>query len=322
MLLRTKVFELYSGYYGNLSQLARAMSISVSQVSRVRNGKRNINQQFIIGALSAVPQFSFNELFYLAQDFDSFVTEKALWESEDRYRAIFEQAADSVLLVDAQTGAVVECNDKAHETLGYTREEFKKLKIPDVEIIESAEEIANHIEKVVKEGADTFETKHRTKGGEILDVEVRCRAISTGERDFIQCIWHDITERKRAEEKLRASEAKYRRLVEDINDGYLVTKRGVIVFANAKIGEMLGYEVKELIGEDGAKFTPPEFIPSLQKLRRRLAQQREVPERVEGAFLNRKGERVPIEMSMTVIDYEGEPANAIIVRDITERKRA
>jgi len=76
VLLRTKVFELYSGYYGNLSQLANAMGISKSQVSRVRSGKRNINQQFIIGALSAFPQCSFNELFYLAQEGDGSVTEE------------------------------------------------------------------------------------------------------------------------------------------------------------------------------------------------------------------------------------------------------
>ena len=76
MLLRTKVFELYPGYYGNLSQLAHAMGISVSQVSRVRSGKRNINHKFIIGALSAFPQCSFDELFYLAREFDGFLKEE------------------------------------------------------------------------------------------------------------------------------------------------------------------------------------------------------------------------------------------------------
>ena len=68
MCLRTRVFELYPREYRNLSQLAFAMGISVSEVSRVRGGKRNINQKFITGALRAFPQFSFDELFYLAQD--------------------------------------------------------------------------------------------------------------------------------------------------------------------------------------------------------------------------------------------------------------
>ncbi len=64
MRLRTKVFELYPGYYGSLSQLADVMGMSVSQVSRVRSGKRNINETFIIGALGAFPQLGFSELFF------------------------------------------------------------------------------------------------------------------------------------------------------------------------------------------------------------------------------------------------------------------
>ena len=53
--------------------------------------------------------------------------EEALRESEDRHRAMFEQAADSLVLVDAETGELVQFNDKAHQNLGYTREEFERL---------------------------------------------------------------------------------------------------------------------------------------------------------------------------------------------------
>jgi PAS domain S-box-containing protein len=129
--------------------------------------------------------------------------EEVLRESEERYRAIFEQAPDSLVLVDAETGALVEFNDRAHENLGYTREEFKKLKIPNFEVIESDEEIAKRIEKIINEGADTFETKHRTKSGEVRDILVSVRAVSVRGRDFIQSIWCDITERKQAEEALQ-----------------------------------------------------------------------------------------------------------------------
>jgi two-component system cell cycle sensor histidine kinase/response regulator CckA len=128
--------------------------------------------------------------------------EEALRESEERYRAIFEQAADSIILIDAQTGALVEFNDKAHENLGYSREEFEKLKIPDFEIIESPEQVAVHLEQVVKEGTGTFETRHRRKDGEIREILVSARAISVRGRNFIQSIWRDITERKKAEERL------------------------------------------------------------------------------------------------------------------------
>jgi len=71
--------------------------------------------------------------------------------------------------------------------------------------MESSDEVAEHTEKILKEGADTFETKHRKKDGEIRDIEVSCRAISIGGRDFIQSMWRDITEEKRARETLRSA---------------------------------------------------------------------------------------------------------------------
>jgi len=56
------------GKYKNLSELARAMGISVSQVYRVKEGKRNINQKFVIGALKAFPEYRLGDLFYLAPE--------------------------------------------------------------------------------------------------------------------------------------------------------------------------------------------------------------------------------------------------------------
>ena len=64
MIIRTRVFELANGKYRNLSALAIAMGLSVSQVYRVREGKRGINEKFIIGAKQAFPDYRLDELFY------------------------------------------------------------------------------------------------------------------------------------------------------------------------------------------------------------------------------------------------------------------
>lgn len=64
MLLKTRVFDLYIGRYRNLTELAKAMEISVSQIYRVLEGKRNINRKFIIGAIKAFPGYKFDDLFY------------------------------------------------------------------------------------------------------------------------------------------------------------------------------------------------------------------------------------------------------------------
>ena len=65
MIIKTRVFELCDGRYRNLCELASAMEISVSQVYRVREGKRSINQKFIVGAMKAFPNHSIDGLFYL-----------------------------------------------------------------------------------------------------------------------------------------------------------------------------------------------------------------------------------------------------------------
>ena len=67
MIIKTKVFELRNGKYKNLSELAQAMEISVSQIYRVREGKRHINQKFITGAIQAFPERKFDDLFYFAK---------------------------------------------------------------------------------------------------------------------------------------------------------------------------------------------------------------------------------------------------------------
>ena len=71
MKIKTRVFDFYVGKYDNLSALAHAMQLSPSYVSRVRNGKRSINEKFIIGAVRAFPQCRFSDLFYIARDNDS-----------------------------------------------------------------------------------------------------------------------------------------------------------------------------------------------------------------------------------------------------------
>lgn len=68
MLLKTRVFDLCPGRYKNLSELAQAMEISVSQVYRVQEGTRNINCKFIIGAIKAFPGYSFDDLFYFVPE--------------------------------------------------------------------------------------------------------------------------------------------------------------------------------------------------------------------------------------------------------------
>jgi PAS domain S-box-containing protein len=130
-----------------------------------------------------------------------------LREAETRYRTIFEQSPDAILIVDPETALPIEFNDRMHRLLDYSQEQFAKLRVSDYEALESPEETRAHIEKVLREGEDEFETKLRTKGGKIIDVLVNTKTIDISGRVALHNIVRDITEHKRAEEAVRRSEA-------------------------------------------------------------------------------------------------------------------
>ncbi len=68
MILKTRIFELSDGKYASLAELAQNMEISVSQIYRVRQGKRNINQKFLLGAIRAFPKHKLDDLFYFVPE--------------------------------------------------------------------------------------------------------------------------------------------------------------------------------------------------------------------------------------------------------------
>jgi PAS domain S-box-containing protein len=127
--------------------------------------------------------------------------------SEDRYRTLFKLAADSIVLIDPMTSEIVEFNDSAHNNLGYSRDEFKKIRIKDLDVYESPELFFERAEKVRKGIlVESFETKQKGKDGVIRDVHMSGTLIEIGERKYILSSWRDITERKKIEYALKEKE--------------------------------------------------------------------------------------------------------------------
>ncbi len=136
----------------------------------------------------------------------------AVRESEARYRALFGQAAASIAVTDPETGRFVDFNDSAHENLGYTREEFAELAIADIEVVQPAEDVAQHIEKVLRGEVDVFETQYRRKDGGVQNVLVSAKVVAIGGKPSIQGMWQDISQQKRLVRELEDALAKVRTL--------------------------------------------------------------------------------------------------------------
>jgi PAS domain S-box-containing protein/putative nucleotidyltransferase with HDIG domain len=128
--------------------------------------------------------------------------ENSLREAESLYRTLYELSPAGITLLDPETGAHIEFNATAHNQLGYSRDEFAKLHISDYVTLEKPEETKEHMEKVLREGKDSFEGKHRTKEGVIRDVFITVQAIERGGRHLLYAVTRDITDIKQANDSL------------------------------------------------------------------------------------------------------------------------
>ena len=132
--------------------------------------------------------------------------------SNKKYLALFEQAADSVSISDIKTGKFLEFNENAYRNLGYTKEEFAKLNIADIDVREDIEGVRRHVKIILEKGGDNFESEHRKKNGEVMDVLVSAKIIEIGGKKYQQSIWKDITEIKKIERELVKANKKLKEL--------------------------------------------------------------------------------------------------------------
>ncbi len=252
--------------------------------------------------------------------------EKSLQESEQKYRAIFEQALDGILIIDADTHAIVDFNNMAHKNLGYSREEFKKIKIHDFEALESPEEVGKHIDKVLKIGYDAFETKHRTKDGKIRDVLVSTKVITIGDRKFLQSIYHDINERKLAEESLRSAHQKQRAVFDAIQENmnvldleFNLTDVNENLIKNFGLPDkesVLGHKCFEIM-KGRKEICPNCAVAEVYRTKAPVYRTSTVEDEV-----STKGRNFEI-FAYPIIDDHGNLTGAVeFARDITERKQA
>lgn len=122
-------------------------------------------------------------------------------QSEEEYKTILRTTLDGFWITDMQ-GRFLEVNDAYCNLIGYTRDELLSMKITDVEAVEKPEETVQHLRHIIETGGDRFETRHRRKNGEIVDIEVSVNHINVGGGRMVVFL-RDITRRKQTFEEIR-----------------------------------------------------------------------------------------------------------------------
>jgi PAS domain S-box-containing protein len=244
---------------------------------------------------------------------------RSLRESEERARTILHTAMDAFWIVDLE-GRLLEVNETYCRMSGYSAQELVAMRIFDLEAVETGDDTAAHIQKVMAQGEGRFETRHRRKDGTFMDVEISVMYQPT-EGGRLVAFLRDITERKRSEKALKESEDRYRTLFNRASDGiFFMSPDGQFVDANESFARMHGYSLEELDRVNIRNLDTPEsarFIP--ERIRLLLAGEILT---FEVEHYHKDGHVFPLEVSASLITVNGESYLQCFHRDITERKRA
>ncbi len=191
--------------------------------------------------------------------------EAHLKKSERRYRKLFQNHHAVMLLIDPQTGDIVNANPAACAYYGYTLEEITGLKITDINI-QPSDRIRSEMRSAKSKQCRQFFFKHRLADEQIRDVEVFSGPISIEDRELLYSIVHDITDRKRAERALKESDKLYRTIGETIPYGVWVADAGgYCTYVSPSFLEMVGMTMDQIQQFGWLHLLPPEDVGPTKK---------------------------------------------------------
>jgi PAS domain S-box-containing protein len=252
--------------------------------------------------------------------------EDALRESEEKYRVITNNTYDWEWWL-SPVGEFIYMSPSCSRMTGYNASEFKDNAGLLRSIIHPADlPVWDNHRCRTSQGkvAPAVELRILRKDGSKCWIEHICQPVfdDTGKFKGSRGSNRDATDRKQTEEALRESEEKYRSLVERANDGICIIQDKIVKYANLRQAEMWGGAVEELINTPFINYIHPDELPKiLDNYNRRMAGEPVSPI-YEAALRRKDGSKAYAELNVGVVNYLGKPAELVITRDLTERKKA
>lgn len=239
-------------------------------------------------------------------------------ESLKLFRTLIDRSNDGIEVIDPETGRILDVNDTGCQRLGYTRGELLAMSVSDVEVesvdISTWAAMASEIRRA---GFKTVEGRQKRKDGSTFPVEINVRHVRL-DRDYLIAAVRDITERKKTEAVLRASEGRLRLVTDNAQVGLvMVDAHRRYTFANGTYAEIMGLPSPDIVGRGVAEILAPVY-------------EEQIRPRLDEAFA---GKRVAYELRRPLagrdhfyaVRYEpmmAEGLVVVVITEITERKEA
>jgi len=256
-------------------------------------------------------------------------TEVALRESEARYRLLAENVRDMIAKLSPQ-GVITFASPSSYELLGFSPEELVSKVAFNTVHPDDERYIRDAFEKAITTNTPFFTLTLRVqhKNGHYVWLEAAhtvVRSAELGEPLEIIAVLRDITERKKAEDSLRASEDRFRRFVESAPIATVISDQtGRIVLVNRAAEQLFAYNREELLQESIQKLIPASEIttygePQMESI---TADYKHRSENLELSARRKDGSVFPVDMQLSYINMPDGPLMMGFLLDITERKQA
>ncbi len=286
----------------------------------------------ILGVQSYDPAVRFGQhecdiLMFVSQHVATAIAAKrrddAVRESERRYRQLFDNNTAIKLVIEPESGAILDANLAAASFYGYAKEQLQTMRIWDINV-RGETNVRDDMVAALRQKKNTFLFRHRVASGEIRDVEVHSGPIEMKGRTVLYSIINDVTERLRAEAALRESESYFRTVIENASDVVAILEpNGRIVYNSPSIETVLGYKADRTIGSDILEFIHEDDAPAVRATLARLAAGEDA-EPIELRLRHRDGAWRILEAAGRRIPGPRSDAVRIVTncRDVTDRKAA
>ncbi|HLY24816.1 MAG TPA: PAS domain S-box protein, partial [Aggregatilineales bacterium] len=246
------------------------------------------------------------------------LAEESLKQSEARYRQLFDQINDAILIHDVE-GHIMDVNQVACRRLGYTRNEMLQMTTAEIDAPEYAAHMAVCLQQLLSEGrSNNIQSAHRTRNGDQIIVDVDATVISYAGQKAILSVCRDVTQARLAEMALYRSEEQLRRITDNMLDIICQTDMdGNVEYASPSCWNVLGYQADDLIGHSIYDNVHPDDVDWMREAILTTG-------RVVYRYRHADGKYVWLEtLSNLLLDEHSEIKSIIYAsRDINERKQA